>query len=488
LINDPTFSSGLGKGQIQLINDPTTFSSGLGKGQIQLINQNRPGGPYLGLNLSEVNKAVAQEVGVPAGSGVYINTVVAMSPGQKAGLKAGDVLLKCDHKTVNTPEQVGQILGKKKAGDVIKVVVNRNGRKKSLHVKLENAPMGLNVGATQNPVWMGADIQNVDAVMKIKFNLPDTRGVIVSHVVQGSPAQDAGLRTGDAIRRFGATRIRDVKQFQSMILASQPGQNAQLTILRNGRHETVEVTMARSSPNTGRNVPFLGPADVAIEGSWIGMDVTELSPGDVSAIGLPSGTMGILVNDVESPPATLVGFQTGDVIVAVGGTPTPDMKQFEAATQKQSGAVVDVIRGSRHLFVTVPPPGFTQQGTQLNTGLNNKMRQVAMTKPVSGRVAILSSGQNLNSSVTRSTSNFTYLIMVDLQNNSYAVVDANSRNRLTDIFQQYNITDLVCSDISHQMATSLASMGVVVYSGVVGTAWDALGLYETNRLISMKSL
>ncbi|NVL90050.1 MAG: PDZ domain-containing protein [Desulfobacterales bacterium] len=488
LINNPTFPAGIGNQQIQLINN-TTFPAGIGNGQIQLINQNNPAQPFLGLNLSEVNEVVAKELKLPAGTGVYVNKVVAMSPGQKAGIKTGDVILKCAHKTVNTPEQVGQILAGKKAGDVIKVVVNRNGGKKSFHVKLENAPMGLDVGAIQNPTWMGADIQDIDTVMKIQFNLPDNRGVIVSHVAQNSPAQAAGLRTGDMIRRFGGTRLQDVKQLQSLILGSRPGQQVRLTILRNGRHLALDVIPGHKPLGSATpNIPFIAPADMAIEGSWIGMDVTEASANDVAALGLPAGTRGILVNDVESPPATMVGFQTGDVIMAVNGSPTPDMKQFVAASKKQSGAVVDIIRGNKHLFISVPPPGFTLQGTQLNTGVNNKFRQVAMAGPIRGRLGIFASGPDLNSPVVGNTTNLPYLILVDLSNNSYAVMDPNSLNSLPQVLQQHKVTGLVCANISGPTAATLASRGVVIYSGVVGTAGDAIHLYETNRLIAMKGL
>jgi predicted Fe-Mo cluster-binding NifX family protein len=164
------------------------------------------------------------------------------------------------------------------------------------------------------------------------------------------------------------------------------------------------------------------------------------------------------------------------------------MKQFVAASKKQSGAVVDVIRGNKHLFMSVPPPGFTQQGTQLNTGLNNKFRQVAMAGPVRGRLGIFASGPDLNSAVAGNTQNLPYLILVDLNNNSYAVMDPNSMNSLSEVVGLYNITNLVCSDISPQTAGALASRGVVIYSGVVGTAGDAIGLYQSNRLISMKGL
>ena len=479
------FPAGIGNNQIQLINNPT-FSTGIGDSQIQLINQNRPGGPYLGLNLSELNEVVGKDLNIPPGTGLYVNDVVALSPAEKAGVKKGDVLLKCAHKPVNSPEAVGRILATLKAGDSVKLLVNRDGRKKSFHAKLENAPLGLNTGAIQNPVWMGADIQDIDAIMKIRFNLPDKRGVIISHVAVGSPALAAGLRSGDVVRRFGATRILDVKQMQSLILKSQPGQKVNLTILRDGRQNGLNVVMERHSTAAGR-VAFLGPADVAIEGSWIGMDVTELSAGDASALGLPAGIRGILVNDVESPPATMVGFQTGDAIVAVNGQPTEDMKQFETATQKQSGAVVDVIRGNKHLFISVPPPGFTQQGTQLNGGMN-KMRQVALTRPATGKLGILTSGPDLNSVVSGNLRNRPYLVLVDLTNGSYAVLGPNELDPLSDAMQQYNVTSLVCSDISRNTARALAVQGTQVYAGVTGPTMDAIGLYETHALIAMKGL
>jgi serine protease Do len=483
LINNKTIPTGIGNGQIQLINNPT-FSTGIGTGQIQLINQNRPGGPYLGLSLSELNEVVRTDLNIPPGTGLYVNDVVAASPAQKAGVKKGDVLLKCAHKPVHAPEAVGRILATLKAGDAVKLLVNRDGRKKSFHAKLENAPLGLNTGAIQNPVWMGADIQDIDAIMKIRFNLPDKRGVIISHVAKGSPALAAGLRSGDVVRRFGATRIMDVKQMQSLILKAQPGQRVNLTILRDGRQNSLNIVMERHATAAGR-AAFLGPADVAIEGSWIGMDVTELSAGDASALGLPAGIQGILVNDVESPPATMVGFQTGDVIAAVNGQPTADMKQFETATQKQSGAVVDVIRGNKHLFISVPPPGFTQQGTQLNGGLN-KMRQVALTRPVTGKLGVLASGPDLNSVVCGNLRNGFYLVLVDLTNGSYAILGPNELDPLSDVMQQYQVTSLVCTDISRNTAGALAQLGVRIYAGVTGPTMDAIKLFETHQLVAMK--
>ncbi len=489
LINNPTFPAGIGNGQIQLINNPT-FSAGIGNGQngqIQLINQAMQGqGPYMGLSFTDLTVAVAKELKMETGSELYVKAVVAGSPAETAGIKMGDVLLECDHQKVSMQDQVGAILKTKKAGDVIKLIVNRGGRTQSFHVKLQNAPNGLvQAAAIQNPNWMGADIQDIDAVMKLQFNLPDKTGVIVSHITPQSPAQTAGIKSGDVISRFGGTRIRDVKQLQSLILGAQPGSQVQLTVFRGGQYLTLPLVLGQQAP-VAPKVPFLGPADVAIEGAWIGMDVSELSPNDVKSLGLPAGTTGVLVADVEGPPASMVGFQVNDVITAVNGSQTPDMKSFAAATQKQTGAVVDVVRGEKHLFVSVPPPGFTQQGTKINTALDNKFKQVAASMPINGYLAILTVGPDMNAAIAPNMANAPYLVIVDVPNDSYAVTNPVNQMTIAESARQYNIRALICGNIPGQTAQSLSAAGVVIYSGVVGTAMDAVGLYQSNSLMAMQ--
>ncbi|MBF0202815.1 MAG: PDZ domain-containing protein [Desulfamplus sp.] len=548
LINNPTFSTGLGNGQIQLINKPT-FPAGVGNGQIKLIKQTIPStaAPYLGMGLESVPAALAQELKIPAGTGVYVKSVTPSSPAEKAGLKTGDVILKFNGKKASTHQQVGEILQTGKAGDVVKIVVNRNGKKQSFHVKLENAPnfpgtagiaqhnntLAQQNGITQQndiaqqngnaqnnnkniaaqdpfqpppatrKIWMGADIQDIDAVMQLQFSLPDTRGVIVSHVNANSPAMTAGIMSGDVIRRFSDKRIRDVTQFQSLILKAQPGQQVQLTVLRQGAQLTLPLVLGENTP-TPEKTPFIGPADIAIEGTWIGMDVGELNGNGAANLGLPVGTRGILVNDVESPPATMLGFTTGDVIIAINGEPTPDMKRFEAATQRQSSAVVDVIRGNKHFFISVPPPGFTQQGTKINQALDNKIKKVAMTQQITSpqsqqsgqsgqsasnqRFGIFASAPDLNTAVVGNTVQTPYLIMVDPVNNSFAIIDPANLGNIADTFSSNNLAALVCSDISKQTAVDLSSRGITIYAGVVGTPTTAIDLYKSGSLTPVTGL
>ncbi|MBF0525148.1 MAG: PDZ domain-containing protein [Deltaproteobacteria bacterium] len=477
------FPAGIGNDQIQLID--TTLPSGLGNQQMRLIKQTRLTGPYLGLALSDVPAATANEFNLAPGAGCYITTVVSMSPAQKSGLRTGDVILKFDGKDVAGTAQLAQMLSGRQPGDVVKIVFIRDAKKQSAHVKIENPPLGLNLGRTQNPGWIGADIQDIDAVMVVQFNLPDKKGVIISYVAPGSPAEQAGLQNGDVIKRLGAARIRDVQHFQSLVSESKPGQTIRLNIFRAGQYQDVDVAMAQQSL-AAPNIPQVAPADVTIEGAWIGMDVSELSAKDVGAMGLPAGTKGILVADVEGPPASVVGFQADDVIISINGAATPDINSFVNATKRQTGAVVGVIRGGKHLMITVPPAGFTQQGTKLNTGLDKKFSQVAMTTATAGRIGIFAESPDLNAGVTGNSRQTPYLMVMDLNKNAYASLGQVDANNLKDAFERNNISALICTDISKPAATELSGKGIVIYSGVVGPVSDALGLYEGNGLIAMK--
>ncbi|MBF0119408.1 MAG: PDZ domain-containing protein [Desulfobacterales bacterium] len=474
--NVQTFPAGIGNNNIQLINNPT-FPAGIGNSQIQLINQNQTQtqvetATYLGLNLSE---------------NLYVQSAIPSSPAEKAGIKSGDLIFSFDHKNITTREQISTILQTKKPGDTVKVVVSRDKTKKSFQVTLEQSFHNIKqIAAIQSnrPNWMGADIQDIDSVMKAQFNLPDKQGVIISYVSPNSPAEKSGLSSGDVIRRFSGTRIRDVKQLQKLIIDSPAGNQIQLTIFRGGEYQTIPVVLGQQ-PQIADKPPLLGPADLAIEGSWIGMDITELSPETATGMGLPSGTQGILVSDVESPPATMVGFQTNDIIVAINGISTPDMKQFAKATENQSNAVVDIIRGNRHFFITVPTPGFTQQGTKINTPMDNKMKQVASNSSIKKSVvAIFTEGANVNSQVGGDMANS--LIIADLDKNSYTVVGASPDNSITQIMDKYNIDAVICGNISKQRTAALLASNISIYSGVTGTVLQAIALFEANLLVSMK--
>ncbi len=468
-ITEKRFPAGLGNGQIQLID--TLLPTGIGNQPMQLIRQN---GPYLGLVLSPAPPDVAARLGFTVGGGVVVTSVIAGSPGQKAGILAGDVLLRMDNSGLASPDALGSILSGKKAGDTVKIVYDRQGSQKSTHITLVNVPLGVEVAVTADGPWLGLDVQDIDAVMGVQFNLPDTRGVIVTSVAPNSPAAMAGMTTGDVIRRVGQTRIRDVAQFQSLVAKSNPGQSLRLSTLRAGSLLEVDLLVG-VPPLAPQSVPVLGPARVDVEATWIGMSLAELKVRDAASMNLPTGLRGILVVDVDGPPATLSGFMARDVILSVNTRETPDLQTFMKAAQGQNGAAVVVYRGGKHLFVSVAPIGYTPQGTQLKTGLDQRFRQVALTR--SGSVAALAEDKSINAPVS-TENNAQAVIILDPTKGTYSIVELSQRVPLPEFLRQHGVTALLCQNLAQSTATSLAAKGISVSNGIVGTVSQVLSQYQ----------
>ena len=91
--------------------------------------------PYTGINLDEQTaKRYKLEVGV------YIKSIEDFSPAEKAGLKAGDVIVKADGKSITTMDELNEIKNSHQIGDTITLTVNRNGSDKDITVTLEETP------------------------------------------------------------------------------------------------------------------------------------------------------------------------------------------------------------------------------------------------------------------------------------------------------------------------------------------------------------
>lgn len=104
----------------------------------QLIDYNKVLRPYIGITGIDVDENTAKRYDLVIG--VYIQSVENFSPAEKAGLKAGDVIIKADGKDITTMDELTEIKNSHQIGDSITLVVNRNGEEKEISVTLEETP------------------------------------------------------------------------------------------------------------------------------------------------------------------------------------------------------------------------------------------------------------------------------------------------------------------------------------------------------------
>ena len=206
---------------------------------------------------------------------------------------------------------------------------------------------------------LGVTIQSVDADMATSLNLPAARGAIVSSVTAGGPADRAGIRRGDVVTAINNQPVIDNNSLRNQVASLKPGSTASVTVVRNGRDQNIQVTLAElpnsqrpgteeSSSNNGN-----GPG---VNNSRFGMRLQPLTAQSASTYGLSADDQGLLVTQVDpSGSAAGAGIRQGDLIQEVNRQPVRTFAEFSSAIQ-QSGArpaLVLVKRRDRVIYVTL---------------------------------------------------------------------------------------------------------------------------------------
>jgi serine protease DegQ len=99
--------------------------------------------------------------------------------------------------------------------------------------------------------WIGVEVQDVTAELAESFRLPSTRGTLISGVLRASPADRAGIKTGDVLMEVEGKPVGDSSDMLNLVAALQPGKLATLKLMRAGKVVEVRVSVGRR-PRTSR--------------------------------------------------------------------------------------------------------------------------------------------------------------------------------------------------------------------------------------------
>jgi serine protease Do len=198
-------------------------------------------------------------------------------------------------------------------------------------------------------------------------------GVAIQGVELDSPAQKAGLASGDFLVKYDGRQITDARQFIPLVQNTPIGSKAVLEILRQGQPMTVTSSIeARRLQRVQRRLAFNFPGAVSRQAvgmfsepnifnpkPLVGLDTVLLTPPLADAMQMPEQT-GLLVIDVARQlPADRAGVLAGDVIVAVDGRPIVDAPGFAAYLQTRDWSrqlELKIIRKGMERNITVQLP------------------------------------------------------------------------------------------------------------------------------------
>ena len=196
--------------------------------------------------------------------------------------------------------------------------------------------------------WLGVSVQPLTAELAGSFGARDETGVLVADVMDGSPAEKSGLKSGDIILEFNGKKVTAPSDLQRAVGLTTPGSTARLKVLRDKGERTVEIKLGEAPDDTEAAAPG-GKAKGAL-----GLDVRPLTPETARQLGVRGGE-GVVVAAVgDGSPAEAAGVQPGDVIREVNRQRVRSVGDFERATRglKEGDRVMLLLqRGSSSLFV-----------------------------------------------------------------------------------------------------------------------------------------
>jgi S1-C subfamily serine protease len=196
--------------------------------------------PWLGARLQAVTPEIAESLGQKRPTGALVASLVAGSPGARAGLKTGDLITTIDGQEVEDPNAFDYRFATKSLGGSAKVGLVRAGKETAVTVALESLPDTphdeLTI-ASRSP-FQGAKVSNLSPALADQMRLdPSTDGVIITAVTEGSPAQNLGFHPGDLVVTVNNQKIAKTRDLEKA--TSQPNRVWRITIVRGGQQMSV---------------------------------------------------------------------------------------------------------------------------------------------------------------------------------------------------------------------------------------------------------
>ena len=193
---------------------------------------------------------------------------------------------------------------------------------------------------------LGVSVQDVNQTLANSFQLAKPEGALIASVEKGSPADKAGLQAGDVIQSVDGQPIVSSGDLPAIIGLDSPGDTLKLGIWR--KDAPLAVT-ARLGNAEGKSTQVATSNNTAGHGK-LGLTLRPLQGEEKQQAGVDHG---LLIEDA-SGPAAMAGVQSGDVLLAINGTPVRSVDQARSAMAQSGKSVALLIqRGDDKIFVPV---------------------------------------------------------------------------------------------------------------------------------------
>ena len=198
--------------------------------------------------------------------------------------------------------------------------------------------------------WLGVSIQAITPELAKQFDLKEDKGALVSDVIEGGPAEKAGIQRGDIILEYENKKIDEPYQLRNIVANTAPSQEVELKIMRENKPIVKKVTIG----DLPAEMQKLSKGEY--NNLLRGVTVQDLTPEIYSRLNLPKRLKGVVVSDIsEDSPAAMV-LMEGDVIQEINKLKITGVREYENIVSKiRSGEdiLLYIFRGRSSVYITL---------------------------------------------------------------------------------------------------------------------------------------
>jgi serine protease Do len=197
----------------------------------QLVTRGRVTHGYLGVAVQDLTPSVARGLGLSAERGLLVADVVPGGPAAGAGVRRGDVITALDGQPVDDASHFRNLVAGAPTGSTVRLTVLRDGREQAVEVRVGElperaataAPRAAASAATTPPDPVGLSVVDLTPDVARKLGLPEgLDGALVTAVLPGGLAAEAGLRPGDVIQEVNRQPVRSARDFVRAVEQAGP--------------------------------------------------------------------------------------------------------------------------------------------------------------------------------------------------------------------------------------------------------------------------
>lgn len=247
-------------------------------------------GGYLGVYTSDIDAAMLEALDFEE-DGILINDVIKETPAAEAGLKAGDIIMQVNDRKMISTKSLKRALWRVDPGEEVSLVIWRDGKKKTMKVKVAEKPEKEHFGhgfvitdddgGSWSHSWganakkrsfLGVELDRLNDQLAGYFGVKEGEGALISRVVEESGAEKAGLKAGDVILTVAGEEIEDTGDVSDAIRDKEPGEEVEVVIMREKKKQTIKATLGERESSF-----YFNPGTIGYEMREVIRDIPDIN-------------------------------------------------------------------------------------------------------------------------------------------------------------------------------------------------------------------